>query len=305
MHWMKRSALVLTSALALWFSAPQPAKADGVCWANGVTPIAGLTLTYPSCNASGYLNVNIASGGGSIVFSLPYNGTNGQTITTASFLGVGGLDANGKFSPLQEDSSQNLLDKEVNSGTIATQTTNAASSLSSLVTNLGTQAYSSGDLRVKINSGSIANTAFGITGVTTGGQQTKANSLSVTIASDQGALSTTDTNGSSIATNTSNTNTSVQALQATHYAVVSGNGNTVVKGSAGRFFGVLITVTYATTALTCFDNASTNSGNQIFSGAVTSGPSTSIDAVPAGGIPVTNGITCNQGSTGSAIVAYS
>lgn len=47
-------------------------------------------------------------GTGTVSLTLPYNGTNGQTLKTATFLGVGARDNNGNFSPLNEDGAQNL-----------------------------------------------------------------------------------------------------------------------------------------------------------------------------------------------------
>jgi hypothetical protein len=93
MNWLKRSALVLVGAVALCLAMSHPAKADGVCWTFGSTPIAGLTLGYPSCDTNGYLNVDIASGTVNVgTITNPYNASTGQTAKTASFVGIAGFD---------------------------------------------------------------------------------------------------------------------------------------------------------------------------------------------------------------------
>lgn len=85
-----------------------PVQADTGCWTAGSTlPQYGTPniATGPLCDSSGHL---LIAGSISSTTVFPYNGTNGQTLTSASFLGVGGLDANGHFSPLKQDASQNL-----------------------------------------------------------------------------------------------------------------------------------------------------------------------------------------------------
>jgi hypothetical protein len=70
-------------------------------------------------DASQNLDINCITGCGGGSTTFPYAGTNGQALTAASFLGAGARDANGQFSPLQEDASQNLLAKIVTGSTTA------------------------------------------------------------------------------------------------------------------------------------------------------------------------------------------
>jgi hypothetical protein len=120
------------------FAAPTPVTADTIslgCIYEGGSPTTP-PINYPSlfeCDAN--RNVKVA---GTLTASVafPYNGTNGQTLKTGSFLGVGALDANGAFSPLQEDASQNLLAKIVTGSTTAvTQPT--ASNLNATIVGAG------------------------------------------------------------------------------------------------------------------------------------------------------------------------
>lgn len=115
---------------------PEAARADISCWSASSTlpqySVPNLALA-PLCDTSGNLKIT-----GTITATdvLPYNGTNGQALTSSSFAGVGALDANGKFSPLQEDASQNLLAKLV-SGSTTTVTQGTAANLNATVVGSG------------------------------------------------------------------------------------------------------------------------------------------------------------------------
>jgi hypothetical protein len=85
---------------------------------------------------------------------------------------------------------------------------------------------------------------------------------------------------------------------------ISGSGNTVIKGSPGIFYGVIITTSYSTTSLTCYDNAMTNSGTVVYSTATSATMGSAIAAVPAFGIQLLNGLTCSQGVPGAATILY-
>jgi hypothetical protein len=105
---MKRSLLALLAALGLLSDA---APVFAVTHYQQVEVCsAQVTAGCAKFDASGNLLVS-AGGGGSITVTNPYGASSGQTTTAASFVGVGGVDANSKFSPLQEDASQNLLVK--------------------------------------------------------------------------------------------------------------------------------------------------------------------------------------------------
>jgi hypothetical protein len=86
--------------------------------------------------------------------------------------------------------------------------------------------------------------------------------------------------------------------------MISGSGNTVIKGSAGIFYGVIITTSYSTTSLVCYDNATTNSGTVVYSTATSATMGSAIAAVPAFGIQLLNGLTCSQGVPGAATILY-
>lgn len=60
----------------------------------------------PECNAQRAISV---TGTISSTVTFPYSFTNGQTAITASFLGAGGINAGGAFSPLQLDGSNRLI----------------------------------------------------------------------------------------------------------------------------------------------------------------------------------------------------
>jgi hypothetical protein len=115
-------------------------------------------------DASQNLDVNVISSSAATTF--PYAGTNGQTLTAASFLGAGARDANGQFSPLQEDASQNLLAKinvalPTGANTIGNVGLVAGSSAIGSITNtsfIATQATGS-NLHAVIDSGAITATA--------------------------------------------------------------------------------------------------------------------------------------------------
>jgi hypothetical protein len=85
---------------------------------------------------------------------------------------------------------------------------------------------------------------------------------------------------------------------------ISGSGNTAIKGSPGVFYGVIISTSYSTTSLVCYDNASTNSGTIVYETATTTTMGSAIAAVPAFGIQLLNGLTCSQGVAGAATVLY-
>lgn len=80
-----------------------------------------------------------------------------------------------------------------------------------------------------------------------------------------------------------------------YVSIPSGASNTVVKGSAGRLVALIVT-TAGTSATTCYDNPSTNSGNVLFT----------TPTAPAAGtiyqlnIIATTGITC-RGAVSSAV----
>jgi hypothetical protein len=93
----------------LWaLFSPTPVKAQlagGVCIPSTITYTA--PTWFPACDATGHLLVS-SSGTITATLTLPYAGTNGQTLTAASFVGVGARDGNGQFSPLAQDTAQNL-----------------------------------------------------------------------------------------------------------------------------------------------------------------------------------------------------
>ena len=133
----------LVASCALWsplVAMPAVAAPSQTCIYEGGSPTTPATNIpgFPECDSgrkvftkiaapvdgSGYVQVDVAAG--SITVTFPYAGTNGQTLTASSFVGVGALDANGKFSPLQEDASQNLLAKIVSGSTTAVTQATAA-----------------------------------------------------------------------------------------------------------------------------------------------------------------------------------
>jgi len=116
----KKLLLWLLLAIVVLLGRPTPAKADATCYTGSLSAwqaaVIGQLYFYPLCSATGAMVVN-ATFSGSVVSSYPYSGTtNGQTASTASFLGVGGLYnssaptlTNGQYVPFQTDSSGNLL----------------------------------------------------------------------------------------------------------------------------------------------------------------------------------------------------
>jgi hypothetical protein len=84
---------------------------------------------------------------------------------------------------------------------------------------------------------------------------------------------------------------------ATH-TVATGAGNTVVKNSAGRLAGLLVTAG-GSAAVTCYDNATTNSGTVI---GITPAVTTTGTYYPSGAAAA-NGITCAGAASSAAVTA--
>jgi hypothetical protein len=115
---VRKSLIALLVALGLASNAAPSVAAINYEQVEICSPLA--TAGCASFDASGNLKVNVVvggGGGGSTTF--PYNATNGQAVTTASFLGAGGLTSGGTFSPLQLDASNNLLVKSAAGSVVA------------------------------------------------------------------------------------------------------------------------------------------------------------------------------------------
>ncbi|MGB8520847.1 MAG: hypothetical protein WCD38_11860 [Candidatus Tumulicola sp.] len=226
--------------------APTPVIADTTslgCIYEGGSPTTP-RINYPSlfeCDAN--RNVKIA---GSITATAvqPYAGTNGQTLTAASFVGVGALDGNGAFSPLQEDTGQNLLARIVTGSTTAvTQATgtnlHAVIDSGTVTANAGT-----GNFTVVQPTGTALHAVLDTTSTTAVTQATAANlNATVVFAAPQHVIADSGT----VNVGTVTTLPAITFSAPQH--VITDSGTTVVTQPTGTSLHAVLDAT-STTAVT-------------------------------------------------------
>ncbi|MBC5805643.1 MAG: hypothetical protein ACR2KS_10225 [Candidatus Eremiobacter antarcticus] len=145
-------------------------------------------------------------------------------------------------------------------------------------------------LRVSAQGTTIAAGVKGVLGVqgTTGGVPLPVNGT-VTANAGTGNFTVTQATGSNLHIQC---DSGCGAPAAATYTNISSSGNTVIKASAGTFYGVqALSATAQTVTLICYDNATTNSGNQFIN--IILGSSQTVNPVVGVGIAATAGITCN------------
>lgn len=127
----------------------------------------------------------------------------------------------------------------------------------------------------------------------------------VAFARTSGTLNYTEVCSSALAASSGGGggNVTVTNFPVATYGIVSASGNTVVEGHAGVIYGIknLATVSQTVT-ITCFDNASTNSGNILVSDVLGASQTDNFVYI---GVATTAGITCNlSGAANVGIAVY-
>ena len=243
-------------------------------------------------DASQYLQVNCKAGCASLAF--PYAGINGQNLTSASFLGAGALDANGKFSPMQEDASQNLLTKSVSGSTTAvTQATG---------TNLHAVVDSGAITATVSGTPTIANTSFAATQATGSNLHTVTDSGSVTAATQGGTWTVQPGNSANTTPWLATINQGGNSASVTGANALKVDGSAATQPVSGTFFQATQPVSCASAA-TCPVNASqvggpwTQNVTQFGSTNVSTGTGAGGPGIPR--VTVSNDSATNQ-TTGTA-----